>query len=210
LVVVRGQEAGVMSMASSSMSFSSAARTSRKGCTVALAQPVCRGFGHALGHDLVNRAFNERGRGRFPPSPASRTVHQCAVAPLEVTKKAADVWLDAIDSGRPRPCACASSSAIGLRVCDITPSGACVRSALRTVQVTNRLAGKVRVGGAFAELRPATRAQTLWRRATLCGRPLGFKSFEQNSEGESIAIKYPASLTRHNDRFENGFVRAWP
>ena len=54
---------------------------------------------HALGHDLVDRALDERSRDRLTPSTPGGVMHQHVLIALEVTEKFADVSLKTVDAG---------------------------------------------------------------------------------------------------------------
>src|SRR3954466_13151610 len=54
---------------------------------------------HALGHDLVDRTLDERGRDRLTPSTPGGIVHQHVLVALEVAEKFADVSLKTVDAG---------------------------------------------------------------------------------------------------------------
>ena len=66
---------------------------------------------HPLGHDLVDRTLDERGRDRFAASTPGGVVHQRAFVPLEVGEQLTDVPLETPDTGdvmhllTPRPAA---------------------------------------------------------------------------------------------------------
>src|SRR3954471_17854111 len=53
---------------------------------------------HALGHDLVDRTFNERRRDRLALSPPGGIVHQHVLVSLEIAEKVADVSLKTVDA----------------------------------------------------------------------------------------------------------------
>jgi hypothetical protein len=44
----------------------------------------------------------------------------------------------------------------------------------------------------------------------MCGRPLGCKRKNENSDGWSIAIMCPAFVTRHHDRWPRWYPRSKP
>ena len=44
----------------------------------------------------------------------------------------------------------------------------------------------------------------------MCGRPRGFKNFEENFDGGSTAIMCPALSTRHHDRWPRWGSRSGP
>src|SRR3954468_12212324 len=56
-------------------------------------------LGHALGYDLVHRAFHERRRDRLTTLPPGGVGHQRTPIAREVAQKLADVSLEATDAG---------------------------------------------------------------------------------------------------------------
>jgi hypothetical protein len=54
---------------------------------------------HALGHDLVDRTFNERRRDRLATSTPGCIVHQHVLVALDVAEKFDDVSLKTVDAG---------------------------------------------------------------------------------------------------------------
>src|SRR3954451_1479796 len=56
---------------------------------------------HALGHDLVNRTLDERGRDRLTTSTPGGIMHQHILVALEVAEKVTDVSLKTVDADDP-------------------------------------------------------------------------------------------------------------
>jgi hypothetical protein len=57
---------------------------------------------------------------------------------------------------------------------------------------------------------PAWCVENAWRYETMCGRPHGFKSFEEDSDGGSTAIMCPALLVRRHGRRPRWGSRSGP
>jgi hypothetical protein len=53
---------------------------------------------HAFGHDLIDRALDERRRDRLTPSTPGSIMHHHAFVAFEVTEKFADVSLKTVDA----------------------------------------------------------------------------------------------------------------
>src|SRR4051812_25912855 len=100
---------------------------------------------HALGHDLVDRTLNERGRDRFATSTPGGIVHQHVLVALEVAEKFADVSLKTVDAGylahvlALRPAVQARKFTLALR------PAAVPQAPFRPLQITNCLVGKISV-----------------------------------------------------------------
>ncbi len=77
---------------------------------------------HALDHELVDRAFHERGRDRLATPFAGNVVHQRALFAIEVAEQLSDVLLEALDPGdlahmlAPSPSTAAGVSALTLAI----------------------------------------------------------------------------------------------
>src|SRR3954454_13782855 len=131
------------------MPFSTAVRTSRKGCTVALFQRICCALFMRLA-TIALTALHERRRDRLTTPAPGRVGHQRAPVALEVAQQVADVSLEAADAGHvthglaPRPAAQGSELAPTAR------PAAMPETPLRTVQGANRVVGEERVSRAEA------------------------------------------------------------
>src|SRR4051812_38043071 len=107
-------------------------------------------LGHALGYDLVDRAFHERRRDRLTTLTPGGVGHQRAPIALEVAQKIADVSLEAADAGHLAYRLASRPAAQGSELAPAPRPAPVPQAPLRPVQVANRVVGEGRVSRAKA------------------------------------------------------------
>ncbi len=108
-------------------------------------------FVHTLGHDLVDRAFHERGRDRLTsPTPGS-VVHQGMLVALEIAQQLACVLLEAADAGHVSKALALRPAAQGRELASAPGPAPVPQAPLCPLQAANRRVGKVRIGRTRAE-----------------------------------------------------------
>src|SRR4051795_2737358 len=123
-------------------------------------------LGHALGYDLVDRAFHERRRDRLSPPTPGGVGHQRAPIALEVAQKLADVSLEATDAGHLAYRLASRPAAQGSELAPAPCPAPVPQAPLRAFQAANRLVGEV--GSAVPAPRPRAACSACSKRTAAC------------------------------------------
>jgi hypothetical protein len=105
---------------------------------------------HALGDDLVDRTLHERRRDRLATSTPGSIVHQHVLVALEVAEKFNDVSLKTVNAGHLAHVRVLRPAVEASKLSPAPCPAAVPQAPFRTLQVTNRLIGKIWVGRARA------------------------------------------------------------
>src|SRR3954471_5083557 len=108
-------------------------------------------LGHALGYDLVDRAFHERRRDRLTTPTPSSVMHQRCLVALEIAQQLADVSLEATDAGPVTHRLALRPAAQGRELASAPSPAPVPQAPLRAFQAANHLVGEVGVGRACAK-----------------------------------------------------------
>src|SRR4051794_32194148 len=105
----------------------------------------------ALSHDLVDRAFHERGRDRLTTPTPGRVMHQRCLVALEVAQQIAGVSLKTANAGHVTYGRALRPAAQGRELAPAPRPAPVPQAPLRAVQAANRRVGEVGVSRAYAE-----------------------------------------------------------
>src|SRR3954452_19215823 len=129
------------------MPFSTAVRTSRKGCTVALVQRICC----ALVMRLATISLTALSTNAVEIGSPGRVGHQRIPVAFEVAQQIGDVSLEAADAGHLASGLASRPAAQGRELAPAPRPAPVPQAPLRALQAANRVVGNGRVSRARAK-----------------------------------------------------------